>query len=140
MHKAALVPITAKTLYERMVIDLIDFTTKPSHGFRYILHVVDHYCKYHWAWALPDKRAITVAYYLDALFGFAFAPKYIQCDQGREFVPELLELLTKWGVPSINSAPYHPQTNGIVERYNGVLKVALRHWFIQEKTEDWYHQ
>ena len=29
---------------------------KPSHGYQYILHAVDHFSKFHWAWALQDKR------------------------------------------------------------------------------------
>jgi hypothetical protein len=49
-HKAALVPILSKNLYERIVIDLIDYTRKPSRGFHYVLHAMDHFCKNHWAW------------------------------------------------------------------------------------------
>lgn len=36
-HKAALVPITAKRLFERIVIDLIGFSHKPSHCYKYNL-------------------------------------------------------------------------------------------------------
>lgn len=83
VHKAALVPITAKTLYERMVIDLIDFELKPSHDYRYILHVVDHFSKHHMAWAMKNKRPATIAFHLSGLFAETGAPKLLQCDQRR---------------------------------------------------------
>ena len=125
-HRAALVPITAAKIYERIVIDLIDFTLKPSCGFHYILHAVDHFSKYHWAWALPDKRPATVSFHLATLLSSIGPVKHIQCDQGKEFVAEVLDVLKEFGCgPMLNSAAYHPQTNGLVERGNGMLKVAL---------------
>ena len=116
-----------------------DFTLKPSCGFHYILHAVDHFSKYHWAWALPDKRPATVSFHLATLLSSIGPVKHIQCDQGKEFVAEVLDVLKEFGCgPMLNSAAYHPQTNGLVERGNGMLKVALEHWFIQERTTDWY--
>jgi transposase InsO family protein len=139
VHKAPLVRITAKTLFERVVIDLIDFERKPSCGFRYIYHAVDHYSKFHWAWAMPDKSAESVAFYTATLLADVGPIEYVQCDQGREFIAEVSTVLLDFGITrAVNSAPYHPQTNGLVERGNGLLKVALDHWFIQERSEDWY--
>ena len=139
LNKAALVTISAKTMFERVVIDLIDFNNKPSHGFKYILHAVDHFSKFHWAWALQDKRPATVAYHLNCLLADTGPIKHVQCDNGMEFVAEVLEVLADFTCgPVLNSAPYHPQTNGLVERGNAMLKTALQHWFIQENTEDWY--
>jgi hypothetical protein len=139
VHKAALVPITAKKLFERVVIDLIDFTNKPSHGYHYILHVMDHFSKFHWAWALQDKRAATVAYHINCLLAETGPIKYPQCDNGREFIAEMLEALADFGCgPVVNGSAYHPQSQGLVERGNSMLKTALHHWFIQENTLDWY--
>ena len=138
-HKAALVPITAKTLFERIVIDLIDFTLKPSHGYHYIFHAVDHCSKFHWAWAMQDKRPATVAYHLATLLADIGPVKHVQCDQGKEFVADVLGVLMEFGCGApLRSAPYSPQGNGLVERGNGMLKDALDHWFVQENTSDWY--
>jgi hypothetical protein len=139
VHKAALVPITAKTLFERVVIDLIDFSNSPSHGYHYILHAVDHYSKFHWAWALQDKRPATVAYHINCLLADTGPIQYMQCDRGVEFVAEVLQALEDFNCGRmVNSTAYHPQTNGLVERGNGMLKTALDHWFVQENTLDWY--
>ena len=138
-HKAALVPITALTLYERVVIDLIDFSLKPSHGFKYIFHAVDHYSKYHWCWALRNKKPSTVGFYMSTLLACTGPIKHVQCDQGKEFVGALLKSVAAFGCGRVcNSSAFHPQTNGVVERYNGVFKEALEHWFIQENSTDWY--
>jgi hypothetical protein len=83
VHKAALVPITARSLFERVVIDLIDFSSRPSHGYRYNLHAVDHFSKFHWAWAIQDKRAATVAYHLNCLLADTGPIQHVQCDKAR---------------------------------------------------------
>ncbi len=80
-HKAALVPIMSKKLYERIVFDLIDFSHKPSRGYHYILHAIDHYSKFHWAWALRGKTAHEVAYCLGLLLSEVGAIRFPQCDQ-----------------------------------------------------------
>ena len=80
-----------------------------------------------------------MAFHLATLLADIGPVKFVQCDQGREFIEAVLVVLTEWGCGApLRSAAYHPQTNGMVERGNGMLKTALRHWFIQEKTEDWY--
>ena len=130
-YKAVLVPILSETQCERVVFDLIDFSTKPSHGYKYILHAVDHFSKFHWAWAITDKHARTVAYCLDQLLSVIGAIRYPQCDQGTEFIAETLDVLAAYKCgPVRNSSAYYPQTNGVVERGNSMLKRALDHWFI----------
>ena len=132
-------PIRSKILYERLVIDLIDFTLKPSHGYHYILHCVDHCSKFHWAWPLKNKQPASVAFHLATLLADIGPVRFVQCDQGQEFVASVLDVLQEWGCGApLRRAPYHPQTNGLVERGNGMLKSALDHWFIQERTTDWY--
>lgn len=51
----------------------------------------------------------------------------IHMDQGAQFKPTLMmELCRPYGVSKTHITPYHPQTNGVVERRNQVLGDSLR--------------
>ena len=51
-------------------------------------------------------------------------PKSILTDNGLEFA-EVTRLCDELGIKHLRSAPYHPQTNGAVERMNQTLKQRL---------------
>src|SRR6266540_1138507 len=58
------------------------------------------------------------------------APRVIQSDRGTHFINEVIWKLTKrFRVRHSLSSPYHPQSNGLVKRFNktlceGIAKVA----------------
>ena len=86
---------------------------------------------------LPTKEANGVANFLYSLFCRHGIPKRIQSDQGREFVNSLNDHLFKsTGVHHIISSAYHPQTNGLDERFNQTLQRALLK-MIDENQSDW---
>ena len=131
-------PILANQLYERVQIDLLDCRLKPSRSYRWVMHAVDHYSKNHWAFPMRNKKSSTVASYLELLFQQTGPFKILQCDNGTEFKGEVLTVLDSWGISKpMNSRPYHPQAQGLVERYNGMLKTALDKWMLQEQDLDW---
>ena len=88
-HKAKLVPILAKSLFERIVIDLLDYSRKASHGYKWILHACDHFSKYHWVFAMLNKEAATVAHHLEMLLQQTGPVQIIQSDNGTEFLGEV---------------------------------------------------
>ena len=54
-------------------------------------------------------------------------PKKILTHQGTNVTSQLLaELYRLLGVKTIQTSPYHPQTDGLVERFNQTLKEMLR--------------
>ncbi len=64
-------------------------------------------------------------------------PKEILTYQGTAFmsraISELYELL---GIKSIHTSVYHPQTDGLVERFNRTLKSMVRK-FVREDARNW---
>ena len=64
-------------------------------------------------------------------------PSVITTDQGKEFHNHLnSELMKVFGINHRLTTPYHPQANGLVERYNQTLCNALAK-FAQEDRESW---
>ncbi len=64
-------------------------------------------------------------------------PQEILTDQGSNFTSKLLaELYRMLHVYPIRTTPYHPQTDGLVERFNKTLKSMLRKAAITE-GKDW---
>ncbi|GBP85258.1 hypothetical protein EVAR_92025_1 [Eumeta japonica] len=54
-------------------------------------------------------------------------PSKLTSDQGKQFESNLFHKLTKLlGIDKIHTTPYHPQSNGMVERWHRSLKTALR--------------
>lgn len=58
-------------------------------------------------------------------------------EQGTAFLSQTLKQVYSFlGIKSIKTNPYHPQTDGLVERYNQTLKSMLRK-FVAEDGKDW---
>ena len=64
-------------------------------------------------------------------------PEEILTDQGTNFTSKLLgELYRLINIKALRTSPYHPQTDGLVERFNGTLKDMLRKT-AQEDGKNW---
>ena len=58
-------------------------------------------------------------------------------DQGTNFMSQLLkELYNLLHIRPIRTSPYHPQTDGSVERFSKTLKSLLRK-FVKKQGHDW---
>uniref|UniRef100_A0A803KCS2 Gypsy retrotransposon integrase-like protein 1 n=1 Tax=Xenopus tropicalis TaxID=8364 RepID=A0A803KCS2_XENTR len=124
--------------FQRVAVDLIGPLSRPSRsGKQYILTVMDYATRYPEAVALRKIDAPTVADALIQIFSRVGFPSEILSDQGPQFTSQLLQCLwQRCGVRAIHSSPYHPQTNGLCERFNGTLKTMLR-TFVESGEKDW---
>ena len=133
-----LYPIKVGQPFDRLVIDLVGpckITTKQN---KYIVVAINYFTKWPEARAIPDKKASTVATFIyeDVICRHG-CPKELQSDNGTEFVNRIIQQLTEhYKIKHKFSAPYHPQTNGIVERFNRTLCTILQKYTIALK-EDW---
>ena len=124
--------------FDRVAMDLVG----PIHpasgsGNRYILTVVDYATRYPEAVALPSIESERVAECLLNIYTRVGIPREILTDQGTQFVSEMMaEVSRLLSVNHLTSSPYHPQCNGLVERFNGTLKQMLRRLCV-ERPKDW---
>lgn len=130
------------SLFERLEIDLFsllhyDEMTQKNKTV-VVVQVVDHGSKFKFAKIIPSKEADHVVAYLDDLFGIIGAPCILQSDNGSEFCnAKMIALTAKWEVQHVFSSPRHPQTNGLVERANGVIKGYIKSWQSSNLDRDW---
>ena len=125
--------------WERVAMGLLDMSIISAKGNRYVLVMVD--CFFFWwmeACPLPDKTAISVA---DAFFSNIVCrfgmPSVIHSDQGWEFENKVMhELCLLGGSHKTKTTPYHPESDGLVERFNRTLLMMLV-MFAGEHKDDW---
>ena len=111
--------------FEHINLDLV--TLPRSNGFKYLLTAVDRFTRWPVAIPLVDISAQSVceafAYGWVAHFG---VPAVITTDRGSQFSSATFQQMTKtWGVKIQMTTPYHPESNGLVERLHRRLKEAL---------------
>ncbi len=123
--------------FERIGMDLIGPLERSARGHRFALVLVDYATRYPEAVALRNISAKSVAEALFSMISRVGIPKEILTDQGTAFmsrtIRELYELL---GIKSVRTSVYHPQTDGLVERFNRTLKTMIRK-FVHEDAKNW---
>ena len=98
------------------------FTRTPNDN-QYVLCITDYFTRRVTAVALPDCSAQTTAQALfkEYICRYGVA-KALLTDQGTHFKNQLMEAMAKLiGYNHIFPSVYHPQTNGMVERFNATF-------------------
>jgi len=126
------------TPFQRVGVDLVGPINPVSEsGKRYILTVVDYATRYPEAVALSGISTVEVAEALCSVYSRVGVPRQVVHDQGSQFMSDVMaEVSRLLSVQNLVSSPYHPQCNGLVERFNGTLKAMLRK-LCGERPKDW---
>ncbi|KAL1138800.1 hypothetical protein AAG570_008862 [Ranatra chinensis] len=112
--------------FEHVHLDIIG-PLPPSQGKAYCLTMIDRCTR--WPEAVPIRETsaetIAKAFYERWISRFG-VPLKITTDQGRQFESQLFtRLTTMLGIQRLRTSAYHPQANGVVERWHRSLKAAL---------------
>ncbi|UYV75949.1 hypothetical protein LAZ67_13001892, partial [Cordylochernes scorpioides] len=108
-------------------IDLIG-PLPPSNGKYYCLTCIDRYTS--WMEVIPleniTSETVALAFYNNWVSRFG-TPYTIVSDQGRQFTSQIFkDLAAICGTKLLHTTPYHPQSNGKIERFNRTLKTAIK--------------
>ncbi len=99
--------------------------------------IVDYATWYPEAVPLRKATAKAIAQELFLLSSRVGIPAEILTDQGTPFMSRLMaDLCRLLRVKQLRTTVYHPQTDGLVERFNQTLKQMLR-WVVAEDKRDW---
>ena len=122
--------------FDHIHIDLVG-PLPPSNGHTYLLTAVDRFTRWPEVYPLSDCTAESVAQGLLHCWVSRFgAPSIISTDRGKQFESALFGALMKFlGCTRIRTAAYHPQANGLVERFHRHLKASL----MATGRRDWFH-
>lgn len=123
--------------FRRIAMDLVRPLPCSKSGMKYTLIICDYATCSPEAvpqWSIDTK---SIAAELMKVFAWRGVPQTILTDQGSNFKSQLhTELYRHLHIHPICASPYHPQTDGLVEWFNGTLKSMLRK-VATEEGKDW---
>ena len=127
-----------KEPFKRVAVDLVGPITPVSdRGHRYILTVVDYATRYPEAEVLKNIDTISVAEALVNIFCRVGFPDEMLTDQGTQFMSDIMKEVNRLlSIQQLRTTPWHPMCNGLVERFNGTLKMILKR-MCAERPKEW---
>ena len=88
---------------------------------------------------LSNSKATAIIKFLKRIVLEHGTPLIIQTNQGRNFLSdELSQFFNENGIHHSMSTPYHPQSQGLVERSNQVINERIR--LFSKNTKQWNKQ
>lgn len=128
---------TSEKPFERLALDIVGPLPITEGGNRFILTAQDDLTKFSFAEPIPNHESKTIATTLTKIITYFGIPKTILTDQGPDFMSQLIKDLTNlFKTKHLSTTPYHPQTNGALERSHLTLKDYLKH-YIKTNQSDW---
>ena len=127
-YRNPLVPLPIiEVPFERIDMDLVGPLVKSARGHQNILVILDYATRYPEAIPLRKVSSKAIARELFQMFSRTGFPKEILTDQGTPFMSKVMADLCKlFQIKQLRTSVYHPQTDGLVERFNKTLKSMLK--------------
>ena len=110
-----------------VAMDILGPLPETASGNKYVLVAGDYFTRWMEAYPLPNQEATTVATKLvDELFCRFSLPEQLHSDQGRQFESDVIKEICKLlQIDKTRTTLYHPQCDGLIERFNCTLTQML---------------
>lgn len=113
--------------WEKIAIDIIGPFEQAPITCRYAVTLIDYHSKWPEVFFARQVSTATVKNFLLQVFSREGYPSEMVSDHGPQFSSaEFEEFLQERGIRHCFSSVYHPQANGLVERFNRVLKSVVQ--------------
>lgn len=138
-HRAPMqITTTSNAPFQRLAMDIVG--PLPESGLaklKYILTLQDDLTKFSLAYPIRSTTAEETSECLLHFISMFGIPKTILTDQGTNFTSELFKKTCEHlKIKQLWSSPYHPQTQGALERSHSTLKEYLKS-FVDEDQSNW---
>src|SRR5437764_8497218 len=130
-------PIPVHSPFYQIGIDFVGPLPRTQRGKKYIIVAMDYLTKWPEARAVPEATAEAASTFIyEQIICQHGCPQIILSDRGTHFNNNMVkQLMEKFKINHLLSSPYHPQTNGLVERFNRTLCESLAK--LSLKNNDW---
>lgn len=134
-------PIPVSDIFERIHLDIVGPTKESYSENRYIITAIDCLSRFGFARARPEVKTEDIIRFLqEEIFAVHGPPAQITTDNGPQFKSAQFEnFVRKLGIKHSNTCTYHPQANGVDERFNGTLVKIIKS-YTSSHQQDWDRQ
>ncbi len=112
--------------FDMLAVDVLELSLTTS-GNRYALVFMDYLTRWAEVFPMKDMTSATIAkLFVNEVITRHGAPSKLLSDRGQNFLSGLMDSVYKYfKIHKINTCPYSPQTDGLVERFNRTLSTML---------------
>lgn len=129
---------TASRPFVKIFMDIVGPLSKSTSENAFILTLQDDLSKFAWAVSMYNHEANTVAHHFVTQFVCLHGlPQTLVTDCGTEFMSKVFkEVCNQLKIKQTSKSPYHPQSNGSLERSHKTLDEYLRS-FANKNPQNW---
>jgi transposase InsO family protein len=124
--------------FHTVAVDLVGPLPETKNEHKYVITMMDLFTGWVEMMPLRDVTAESVAHaFYTAIVCRHSTPTRVLSDCGAQFLSDVFKTLCKWlGATQVQTSPYHPATNGKLERFHRFLGAALSICANKQKN-DW---
>jgi transposase InsO family protein len=126
------------TRFHTVAVAITEISPTSRNGYGKVVVIRDLFTRLAVAVPVKEESASTIANTLfDRWISIFGPPRRLLSDQGKPFVSAMVKhLCERIGTEKIETSAYHPQTDGMVERYNRTLCEDLAKYVMDEENWD----